>query len=146
MIYKIIGRRYKFVKLMGKGSFGVVFISESLESKRKYATKVELSNSKNPKLEKEYQKGKLFENDFGFPEFRYYWSNKQYNALVMEMLGENLEDLHKKCGRRFSIINVAKIALQILSRLELFHKRGFVFYFFFLFFFFFILYINHEYV
>jgi serine/threonine protein kinase len=71
-------------------------------------------------------KGKLLEQFEGFPEMRYYWSNREYNALVMELLGENLDDLHKKCGRRFSIINIAKIAIQLFSRLEVFHKQGFV--------------------
>ncbi|KAA6354190.1 MAG: hypothetical protein EZS28_050283 [Streblomastix strix] len=37
----VLGRRYKFLKLIGKGSFGVVFICESSESKKLYATKVE---------------------------------------------------------------------------------------------------------
>jgi serine/threonine protein kinase len=85
-----------------------------------------LAKGRTPKLEKEFIKGKSLEQFEGFPEMRYFWSNQEYNALVMELLGENLDDLHKKCGRRFSIVNVAKIAIQLFSRLEVFHKQGFV--------------------
>jgi hypothetical protein len=64
---------------------GVVFASESNESKKIYATKVEIARSKSPKLEREYKIGKLFENNEGFTEIRYFWTNKTYNALVMEV-------------------------------------------------------------
>jgi hypothetical protein len=64
---------------------GVVFASESNESKKIYATKVEIARSKSPKLEKEFRIGKQLENSEGFSEMRYYWTNRVYNALVMEV-------------------------------------------------------------
>lgn len=62
----------------------------------------------------------------GFPEVRYYWTNKQYNAMVMELLGESLDNLHKRANKRFSIVTVILIAIQTLRLIEAFHKKGFV--------------------
>jgi serine/threonine protein kinase len=62
----------------------------------------------------------------GFPEVRYLWTHKMYNALVMEVLGESLDHLHKKASRRFSIATVIKIAIQVLTRIEVMHNKGYV--------------------
>ena len=62
----------------------------------------------------------------GYPEVRYYWTNRQYNAMVMELLGESLDDLHKRANCRFSIVTVILIAIQTLHRIEAFHEKGFV--------------------
>lgn len=62
----------------------------------------------------------------GYPEVRYYWTNNVYNAMVMELLGESLDDLHRRAHRRFSIVTVILIAIQTLKRIESLHKEGFV--------------------
>ena len=62
----------------------------------------------------------------GYPEVRYYWYNRDYNAMVMELLGQSLEDLHKRAGRRFSIVTVILIAIQTITRLQAFHQEGLV--------------------
>jgi hypothetical protein len=64
---------------------GVVFASESNESRKLYATKVEVARCKSPKLEREFRIGKQFEGLEGFTEMRYFWTNKVYNAVVMEV-------------------------------------------------------------
>ena len=39
----------------------------------------------------------------GFPKIHYYYRDDEYNALVLNLLGPNLENLLKLCGRRFSV-------------------------------------------
>jgi serine/threonine protein kinase len=53
-----------------------------------------------------------------------YGKEPGYNVLVMELLGNSLEDLYKSCGRKFSVKTVLMIADQTISRVELFHSRG----------------------
>lgn len=56
--------------------------------------------------------------DFGFEGSQYF--------LIMELLGESLEDLMDKQGRKFTIATVFRIGLQIIDRLEAIHKKGFI--------------------
>jgi serine/threonine protein kinase len=50
--------------------------------------------------------------------------NKCY--LVMELLGQSLEELFRAQGKRFSVETVMQIGIQIVERLEAMHNKGFV--------------------
>jgi serine/threonine protein kinase len=56
--------------------------------------------------------------DYGFERNQYF--------LVMELLGESLEDLVQAHGKKFSVSTVLQIGIQIIYRLEAIHKKGFV--------------------
>ena len=50
----------------------------------------------------------------------------KFNALVMELLGPNLEDLFEMCQFKFSHKTIAMLGLQLLARLEKIHSLGLV--------------------
>jgi serine/threonine protein kinase len=62
----------------------------------------------------------------GIPKL--FWSGTvgDYNAMVMELLGPNLEDLLNFCNRRFSLPTTIAVADQMLGRVEHLHSTGFV--------------------
>ena len=45
--------------------------------------------------------------------FRWYGQEKDYNILVMDLLGPSLEDLFNFCSRRFTMKTVLMLADQV---------------------------------
>lgn len=45
-----------------------------------------------------------------------------YRALVMELLGQSLEDLFQYCGRKMSLKTCLMVGDQMITRLEYMHN------------------------
>ena len=60
---------------------------------------------------------------FGLPEILAFKSAKDYNILIMELLGPSLESLFQIQNKKFSLKTVCMIGLQILDRIEYVHSR-----------------------
>ena len=50
----------------------------------------------------------------------------KFHAMVMELLGPNLEELFEMCHYKFSHKTIAMLGLQLLTRLEKIHSQGLV--------------------
>ena len=70
---------------------------------------------------------KILGNQPGLPKVFHYGPCGKYNALVMELLGPNLEELFQACNYKFSIKTILLLALQLLSRVEFIHSNGIVY-------------------
>lgn len=46
----------------------------------------------------------------GIPNIHWFGSEGDFNVLVMDLLGPNLEDLFNLCGRKFSLKTVLMVA------------------------------------
>ena len=79
-----------------------------------------------PTLDEEVERYKCFRGQSGFPELYWYGEQDDYNVMIFELLGPNLEDLFAFCGRQFSIKTCLMIMDQLLSRLEVLHSKGIV--------------------
>lgn len=62
----------------------------------------------------------------GFPQCYYYGTEGEYNVMVMDLLGPNLEELFNYCHRKFSLKTVCLLADQMLHRIEYVHHKGFI--------------------
>jgi serine/threonine protein kinase len=59
---------------------------------------------------------------------RVYWHGEEceFKIMVFELLGPNLEDLFRYCGRMFSLKTVLMLADQLIHRFQLIHSKGYV--------------------
>lgn len=90
------------------------------------AIKLENIFSKHPQLEYEARVYKTLAGGTGIPFIRWFGSQNEYNALVMDLLGPSLEDLFNFCERRFSYKTVVLLADQLITRLEYLHAKSFI--------------------
>lgn len=62
----------------------------------------------------------------GIPEVFWYGIEGDYKALVMELLGQSLEDLFQFCNRKLTLKTTCMLADQMISRLEYMHNQNFI--------------------
>ena len=75
-------------------------------------------------LKNEAKLYKLLEDCTGIPNLRSFGQEGIFNYMVIDLLGDSLEDLKGKCGGYFSLKTVIGIGLQMLRRLEAIHSLG----------------------
>ena len=49
-----------------------------------------------------------------------------YNVMVIEILGPNMEQMFNFCDRKYSLKTILMIALQCVMRIEAIHEMGFI--------------------
>ena len=123
----IVGRRYRVGKKIANGAFGQLRLVKDIVTGEDLAIKLEPVNARIPQLFLEYEFYKRLGVDRALPTIHYYGKCGQYNAMVMDLLGPNLEDLFNLCGRRFSAKTVLLIGIQLLYRMEKIHEHGLIY-------------------
>jgi casein kinase I family protein HRR25 len=87
------------------------------------AIKLESTKAKHPQLEYEARVYKVFPGHVlmqalaggvGIPFVRWFGTECDYNAMVIDLLGPSLEDLFNFCSRKFSLKTVLLLADQLV--------------------------------
>ena len=68
----------------------------------------------------------VLQGGVGIPHIRWYGQERDYNVLVMDLLGPSLEDLFNFCSRRFTMKTVLMLADQMIGRIEYVHNKNFI--------------------
>ena len=122
IINKIFFKKYKILKKIGKGSFGLVYLGKAINSNDYVAVKFESKNQTDIILEREsyllyYLRG------FGIPEVITFGHNSKYNILVQTLLGSSINEIFLHNHKKFSMKDCCMIGIQMLDRLEYIHSK-----------------------
>jgi serine/threonine protein kinase len=125
---KLISDRYKYINKIAAGSFGEVFLAQDKYNKKIFAAKIESKNTKSRLPEEYYIYKKLVKRGLklGIPKIINFIQTAKQNILIMQLLGKDLDEIHKDFGSKFNIGTVLKIGIEIVTLLENLHKVGFV--------------------
>ena len=135
----MINGNYNIIKMLGFGAFGEIHLAYDMSQRALRAIKFEMTSHKNPQLKHEYgvleQLNKVENNVItkkpevavGIPKVYYFDRiENRYNYMVMDLLGPSLSDLFQLKEKIFSLETVLLIAIQLLTRIEFVHERGFL--------------------
>jgi len=81
---------------------------------KELAVKLELKENNRNSLKYEADIYQLLAGEEGFPKFYWYGSEGDYNVLVIELLGQNLEGLLQLCEGRFTLATTFVLAKQMV--------------------------------
>jgi len=79
---------------------------------------LEQKNIKQSSLKQEAAVYKILGRITGFPEFFWYGVEGDYNVLIIELLGHNLESLLQLCKGKFTLATTFTLAEQMVSLLK----------------------------
>jgi len=122
----LVSGKYRLVRKIGSGSFGDIYLGINVTNGEEIAVKLESVKARHPQLLYESKLYKILQGGVGIPHIRWYGQEKDYNILVMDLLGPSLEDLFNFCSRRFTMKTVLMLADQMISRIEFVHNKNFI--------------------
>ena len=137
---------YVILEEVGKGAFGQIYLSYNMRDNTEVAVKKEMKK-KFQRFSQVKNESKVYqellsisqnldltgltlikqENVQGVPKFYGVGETIETHYLIMEFLGPNLNELIHYCGnKKFSIITVSLLAIQMLNRIEYLHKHNYI--------------------
>jgi casein kinase 1 len=126
-VYEVrVAGRFRMGKKIGSGSFGEIYLGRDLNTGGEVAVKFEQLTTRRAQVIEEAKLLKELNGEFGFPKYIWYGREGDFHIMVIELLGPSLEDLFAYCGRKLSLKTVLLIAQQLVSRIEVLHKRGYI--------------------
>jgi len=122
----VVGGKYRLVRKIGSGSFGDIYLSINITNGEEVAVKLESQKCRHPQLLYESKLYKILQGGLGIPHIRWFGQEKNYNVMVIDLLGPSMEDLFNFCSRRFTMKTVLMLADQMISRVEYVHNKNFI--------------------
>lgn len=118
---------YKLLKLIGKGSYGEVWLSKHTITKKTVAIKIERKNI-NSKLKYETTIIRYLNELKMVPNIKYFGEHKDFNFLIMDLLGIHAEKYIKEKIIAKGVIEreYRWIALKMLECIKCIHEKGII--------------------
>lgn len=124
----VLHSRYKFIRKIGKGSYGEVW--EGYDSINNITVAIKIENTtKNPndlQLRHEYNVYSSIGAIEGFPTIYDFMVSGNNNFMIMQPVGHSLEQLYNICSKQFTLQTVLHIADQLIERLQQLHSHFYI--------------------
>lgn len=121
----IIERKYKILKKIGEGSFGKIFSGINNNTNEAVAIKIEEDNNTSV-LKNEARMYSTLREIEGIPKMRAWGKEGKFNYLVIDHLGNSLEDLKIKNSGKLGLKTVLLLGKQMIERIEAVHSSGII--------------------
>jgi len=121
-----VGKKYRLGRKIGSGSFGDIYLGSNTTNGVDVAIKLESMKVAYPQLLRETRIYRSLQGVVGIPSVHWYGVEGDYNVMIIDLLGESLEDLFNECGRKFSLKTILMLADQLLCRLEIIHTKSYI--------------------
>jgi len=125
LIGHLLFNKFKLLEKIGEGSFGSVYIVQSIYSHKLYAAKLELIKDSN--ILEEESLFMSYINCPRIPKVKLFGYSDPYMILIMELLGPSLDSiLNSLPDNKMSIRCVCNIAYQMISIFENIHSNDII--------------------
>ena len=120
--YPLIFKKFRPLKHLSKGAFSDIYAGINIHTKEKVALKVEERYKMNKNLEAEcYYLFSL--KGLGIPKVISFGHNKDYDILVLPLLGKSLHEIQSTKNFNFEFKDICLIAIQIIERIQWVHSQ-----------------------
>ena len=120
--YPIIFKKFRVLNHLSKGAFSNIYTGINIITKEKVAIKVE----ERFKIEKFLEAECYFIfslKNIGIPKVISFGHNKEYDILVMPLLGKSLHEMQINENYNFEFKDICLIAIQVIERIQWVHSQ-----------------------
>ena len=120
--YPLLFKKFRVLKHLAKGAFSEIYSGMNILTKERVAIKVEPRYSLDKYLEAECYF--LFSlKGLGIPKVISFGHNKEYDILIMPLLGKSLHEIQMTKNFNFEFKDICLIAIQIIERIQWIHSQ-----------------------
>jgi len=119
-----IAGKWRLGRKVGSGAFGDVYEAQKIGASSDQRVAIKLQHKRHK--EEEWKVLKDVQGCHGLPKIYHLGWEGDYHAIVMEMLGENLEMRCEANNRHTNVQTIAWTGIKCLDMLEALHKKGYV--------------------